>query len=154
MLVAEPLQLIFLLETVPRVDFFDFYRSILYMVIETFPNPNPERDYTIQHIQEEFTSTCPMTGHPDYAQVVFSYAPADCCIELKAMKLYLHSYRNKGIFFEAATNKIFEDFYATVQPKWVRLETIWKGRGGIRSNVVVEAQVDGYAGPKTVLMVR
>ncbi|MGB0418318.1 MAG: preQ(1) synthase, partial [Opitutales bacterium] len=92
--------------------------------------------------------------HPDYAQVVFSYAPAGCCIELKAMKLYLHGYRNKGIFFEAATNKIFEDFYATVQPKWARIETIWKGRGGIRSNVVVEAQVDGYNGPKTRLMAR
>lgn len=149
-----PLKLIFLLEAVLRVDFFDFCRTIPCMAIETFPNPNPKRDYTIQHIQEEFTSTCPMTGHPDYAQVVFSYAPADCCIELKAMKLYLHAYRNKGIFFEAATNKIFEDFYAAVQPKWARLETIWKGRGGIRSNVVVEAQVDSYAGPKTSLMVR
>ena len=63
------------------------------------------------------------------------------------MKLYLHGYRNKGIFFEAATNKIFED-YATVQPKWARIETIWKGRGGIRSNVVVEAQVDGILGLK------
>ena len=82
------------------------------MDIETFPNPNPERNYTIQHIQEEFTSTCPMTGHPDYATVVFSYAPDEVCIELKAMKLYLHSFRNKGIFFEAASNQIFEDLYA------------------------------------------
>lgn len=119
------------------------------MEIETFPNPSPERDYTIQHIQEEFTSTCPMTGHPDYATVVFSYAPGEICLELKSMKLYLHSFRNKGIFFEAATNKIFDDLYGAAKPRWARLETIWRGRGGIRSNVVVEAQAEGYKGPKT-----
>lgn len=90
-----------------------------------------------------------MTGHPDYATVVFSYVPDQCCIELKAMKLYLHGFRNKGIFFEAATNQIFEDLYAVTKPRWARLETIWRGRGGIRSNVVVEAQQDGYEGPKT-----
>lgn len=121
------------------------------MEIETFPNPNPERDYTIQHIQEEFTSTCPMTGHPDYATVVFSYVPDKVCVELKAMKVYLHEYRNKGIFFEAATNKIFEDLHQTVQPKWARLETLWRGRGGIRSNVVIEDAQEGYVGPKTTV---
>ena len=119
------------------------------MEIETFPNTNQERDYTIQHVQEELTSTCPMTGHPDYATVVFSYVPNKLCIELKAMTLYLHSYRNKGIFFEAATNTIFEDLYAVTRPRWARLETIWRGRGGIRSNVVVEDQQEGYRGPKT-----
>jgi 7-cyano-7-deazaguanine reductase len=119
------------------------------MEIETFANPNPERHFTIQHIQEEFTSTCPMTGHPDYATVVFSYVPDEICVELKAMKIYLHSYRNKGIFFEAATNKIFDDLYGALEPRWARLETIWRGRGGIRSNVIVESQQDGYDGPKT-----
>ena len=82
------------------------------MDIETFPNPNPKQNYIIQHIQEEFTSTCPMTGHPDYATVVFTYVPDQVCVELKAMKLYLHEYRNKGIFFEAASNKIFEDLFS------------------------------------------
>jgi 7-cyano-7-deazaguanine reductase len=119
------------------------------MDIETFPNPNPERNYTIQHIQEEFTSTCPMTGHPDYATVVYSYVPDEVCIELKALKLYLHSFRNKGIFFEAVTNQIFEDLNGAIQPRWSRLETVWRGRGGIRSNVVVEDQQDGYDGPMT-----
>lgn len=119
------------------------------MDIETFPNPNPERNYTIQHIQEEFTSTCPMTGHPDFATVVYSYVPDKVCIELKAMKVYLHSFRDKGIFFEAATNQIFEDLNQVIQPRWSRLETIWRGRGGIRSNVVVEDQQDGYDGPMT-----
>ena len=120
------------------------------MDIETFPNPNTKHSYTIQHIQEEFTSTCPMTGHPDYATVVFSYAPNEICIELKSMKLYLHSFRNKGIFFEAATNKIFSDLFTVTQPRWARLETIWRGRGGIRSNVIVEDRQEGYCGPKTV----
>ena len=120
------------------------------MDIETFPNPSPQRNYTIQHIQEEFTSTCPMTGHPDYATVVFSYVPDRLCIELKSMKLYLHSYRNKGIFFEAATNTIFTDLYAVTKPRWARLETIWRGRGGIRSNVVVEDQEANYSGPRTL----
>lgn len=121
------------------------------MDIETFPNPNLKQDYIIQHIQEEFTSTCPMTGHPDYATVVFTYVPDQLCVELKAMKLYLHGYRNKGIFFEAATNKIFEDLFAVTKPKWARLETIWRGRGGIRSNVIVENQKESYSGPKADL---
>ncbi|MFP4166935.1 MAG: preQ(1) synthase [Opitutales bacterium] len=116
--------------------------------IETFPNPFPERDYTIQHIQEEFTSVCPKTGHPDFATVVFSYVPDQLCVELKSMKLYLQSYRDKGIFFEAVTNRIFDDLCAATQPRWARLETIWKGRGGIRSTLVVETGQGEYAGPK------
>lgn len=120
------------------------------MEIETFPNPNPGRDYTIQHIQEEFTSTCPLTGHPDFATVVFTYVPDEVCLELKSMKLYLHGYRNQGIFFEAATNAIFEDLWVAATPRWARLETIWKGRGGIRSVVAVEDARDGYAGPRVV----
>lgn len=130
-------------------ELFKFTGHFPDMHIEVFPNPNPERNYTVQHVQEEFTSTCPMTGHPDYATVVFSYVPDKVCVELKAMKLYLHGYRNKGIFFEAATNQIFKDLHAAIRPRWARLETIWRGRGGIRSNVVIEDGQEGYAGPKT-----
>jgi 7-cyano-7-deazaguanine reductase len=92
-----------------------------------------------------------MTGHPDYATVVFTYVPDQVCVELKAMKLYLHEYRNKGIFFEAASNKIFKDLFSVTQPKWARLETLWRGRGGIRSNVIVENQKQDYQGPKAEL---
>jgi len=119
------------------------------MEIETFPNPNPERHYLVQHVQEEFTSVCPKTGHPDFATVVFSYVPGPTCVELKALKLYLQSYRNEGIFFEAATNRIFDDLLVAARPRWARLETLWKGRGGIRSNLSVESSEDGYDGPKT-----
>lgn len=131
------------------VDFREDTLMVPRMEFETFPNPSPARDYTIQHIQEEFTSTCPMTGHPDYATVVFSYAPDEVCVELKSFKVYLHGFRNKGIFFEAATNKIFDDLFTGLKPRWARLETIWRGRGGIRSNVVVEDQKEGYCGPET-----
>lgn len=119
--------------------------------IETFPNPNPNRDYLIQHVSEEFTSVCPKTGHPDFARVVLTFVPNDICVELKAYKLYLHSFRNQGIFFEAATNKIFTDIWELLNPKWMRLETIWSGRGGIHSNVIVEDAQAGYNGPKTPL---
>ena len=132
-----------------NVEFLKKQVTVLAMDIETFLNPNPERNYTIQHIQEEFTSTCPMTGHPDYATVVYSYVPDQVCVELKSMKLYLQSFRNKGIFFEAATNQIFDELDKVIQPRCARLETIWRGRGGIRSNVVVEDQADGYDGPMT-----
>lgn len=119
--------------------------------IETFPNPNPNRDYLIQHISEEFTSVCPKTGHPDFARVVLTFVPNEICVELKAYKLYLQSFRNQGIFFEAATNKIFADIWELLNPKWMRLETIWSGRGGIHSNVIVEDEQPNYNGPKTPL---
>ena len=118
------------------------------MEIETFPNPNTERPYTIQHVQEEFTSTCPKTGHPDFGMVVFTYVPAAECIELKAMKEYLQEFRNKGIFYEAVTNKILDDLVTVTQPQWARVETIWRGRGGIRSVLTIEHCPDGYTGPK------
>ncbi|MHC4994978.1 MAG: preQ(1) synthase, partial [Planctomycetota bacterium] len=78
-------------------------------LLETFPNPAPERDYTIEHVSEEFTSVCPKTGHPDFATVNLIYCPDETCVELKALKLYYQSYRNEGIFYEAITNQICDD---------------------------------------------
>ncbi len=115
--------------------------------METFENPHPGRDYLIQHIAEEFTSVCPKTGHPDFGTVVLTYIPAQLCVELKAYKLYLHDFRNKGIFFEAVTNKIMDDLCEVLQPRWLRIETIWKGRGGIRSVVRIEQAADDFDGP-------
>lgn len=115
--------------------------------METFENPNHGRDYLIQHIAEEFTSVCPKTGHPDFGTVVLTYVPDKLCVELKDYKLYLHDYRNKGIFFEAVTNKIMDDLCAELQPRWLRIETIWKGRGGIRSVVRIEQAAPDFNGP-------
>lgn len=115
--------------------------------METFDNPNPDGDYLIQHIAEEFTSVCPKTGHPDFGTVVLTYVADKTCVELKSYKLYLHNYRNKGIFFEAVTNQIHADLVEALNPRWLRIETIWKGRGGIRSVVRVETPKGDYTGP-------
>lgn len=108
--------------------------------IEVFDNPHPDRPYVIEHISEEFTSVCPMTGHPDYATVVLRYTAADRCIELKSLKLYYQSFRNRGIFYEDVTNEILNHLVAECAPRWMEVETRWTGRGGIRS--VIKARHD------------
>lgn len=106
-------------------------------ILETFPNPTPQRDYVIEHVASEFTSVCPKTGHPDFATVTLRYAPAATCVELKSLKLYYQAYRNEGIFYEAVTNKIADDLAAAMKPKWMTIRTDWTGRGGIRSTITV-----------------
>jgi 7-cyano-7-deazaguanine reductase len=107
-------------------------------VIETFPNPKPQRDYLIEHHVHEFTSLCPQTGQPDFADIWIRYVADATCLELKSLKLYLQSFRNEGIFYEDATNVILDDLVACCQPKWMVVESTWSVRGGIRS--VITAQ--------------
>lgn len=107
-------------------------------LLECFDNPNPGRDYLIEHVAEEFTSVCPKTGHPDFAAVTVRFTPDKVCVELKALKLYLQSFRSEGIFYEAVTNRIADDLEAAMHPRWMVVETNWKGRGGIRSVITVE----------------
>lgn len=107
-------------------------------LLETFPNPNPERDYTIIHTAPEFTSLCPKTGQPDFATIVLEYVPDKICIELKSYKFYLQSYRNDGIFFEAATNKILYDLTKICKPRYMKITAKFNTRGGIRSEIIVE----------------
>lgn len=107
-------------------------------LLECFPSPNATRPFVIEHTSEEFTSVCPVTGHPDFGNVVLTYIPGKVCVELKSLKLYYQSFRNEGIFYEAVTNRIADDLAKAMKPRWMRLETQWKGRGGIRSNIVVE----------------
>jgi len=83
----------------------------------TVPNPAPHRDYVIAHTQHEFTSMCPITGHPDFAVITVKFAPDKTCVELKSLKLYLHAFRNEGIFFEAVTNKICDDIGEALKPR-------------------------------------
>ena len=106
--------------------------------LEVFPNPNPGRNYVIEHHYPEFTSVCPKTGQPDFGEIVFRYVPDEVCVELKSLKLYLQRFRNEGIFYEAVTNRIMDDFVAVVQPKWVKVESQWTPRGGLNSNIIVE----------------
>lgn len=104
-------------------------------LLETFPNPAPKRDYVIAHTHHEFTSVCPMTGHPDFAHITIRYTPDKTCVELKSLKLYFHAFRNEGIFFEAVTNKICDDLGSALQPRKLEIVADWKARGGFTSVV-------------------
>jgi len=104
-------------------------------VLETFDNPRPGRDYEIEIIQPEFTSVCPVTGHPDFGTIRVVYIPADTCVELKSFKIWLQSYRNKGIFYEAATNEILDTLVEALAPKRMTVTGEFTARGGISTNV-------------------
>jgi 7-cyano-7-deazaguanine reductase len=106
--------------------------------IETFPNPNPERDYEIAFEAPEFTCLCPMTAQPDFATIRIRYVPDDKCVELKSLKLYLWSYRDEGTFHEAVTNKIANDLVAALDPRYLYVEGDFYIRGGIKTMVKVE----------------
>lgn len=106
--------------------------------LETFPNPRPGRDYEIQIRCPEFTSVCPKTGQPDFGEIHIVYTPDAACLELKALKFYLQSYRNQGIFYEAVTNKILDDLSAACQPRRMRITGAFTARGGITTTVVAE----------------
>jgi 7-cyano-7-deazaguanine reductase len=108
------------------------------MTIETFPNPRPDRDYDIDIRCPEFTSMCPKTGLPDFGEIRIQYVPDNACIELKALKYYLLEYRNKGIFYEAATNQILDDLVAACRPRRMTVTGAFTARGGITTNVVAE----------------
>lgn len=114
------------------------------MQLEVFDNPCPQRDYVINHRTGEFTSVCPKTGHPDFATVLLSYIPDKHCLELKAYKLYLQGFRNEGIFYEAVTNRILDNLVSACQPRWMRIETRWTPRGGIRSRISAEYHAKGF----------
>ncbi|MDP6372663.1 MAG: preQ(1) synthase [Vicinamibacterales bacterium] len=103
--------------------------------IETFPNPRPDRNYEIAIHCPEFTSVCPKTGLPDFGEIRITYVPDQQCIELKALKYYLIEYRNKGIFYEAATNQILDDLVATCRPRRMKVVGDFSVRGGITTSV-------------------
>ena len=106
--------------------------------LETFPNPRPERDYEIAIDCPEFTSMCPKTGLPDFGTIRIRYVPDQTCIELKALKYYLLQFRNQGIFYEAATNRILDDLVAACQPRRMTVTGDFTARGGITTKVTAE----------------
>jgi len=106
-------------------------------LLETFRSPS-DTPFVIEHVAEEFTSVCPKTGHPDFGAVTVRFMPraatdGGTCVELKSLKLYLHSFRQEGIFYEAVTNRIRDDLVELMAPLWMQIRTDWRGRGGIRS---------------------
>ena len=103
--------------------------------LETFPNPQPARDYNIEIVFPEFTSLCPKTGQPDFGTITFTYSPGPVCVELKSLKLYLQGYRSQGIFYENAVNRLLDDFVAACQPIRCRVQGEFSPRGGITTKV-------------------
>ena len=103
--------------------------------LETFPNPRPGRDYEISMECPEFTCVCPRTGQPDFATIRIRYVPAELCVELKSLKLYLWSYRNEGAFHEAVINRILDDLVQAVRPKTMTVVGDFNVRGGIHTTV-------------------
>jgi 7-cyano-7-deazaguanine reductase len=106
--------------------------------LETFPNPRPERDYEIAIRCPEFTSLCPKTGLPDFGEIRITYTPDRRCVELKSLKYYLLAFRNRGIFYEAATNQILDDLVAALEPRRIKVIGDFSVRGGIATTVTAE----------------
>jgi 7-cyano-7-deazaguanine reductase len=121
-------------------------------LLEAFPNPYPGRNYQIHMTTAEFTSLCPIGGietdaaelallkggAPDFATIEITYIPGDLCLELKALKLYLWSFRNDGIFYERAVNRILDDLSEKSSPRWMRIVGDFNVRGGIKSVIAAE----------------
>ena len=106
--------------------------------LETFPNPTPGRDYTIEFTCPEFTCLCPRTGQPDFATFRIRYVPDRLCVELKSLKLYLWSFREEGHFHEAVTNRILDDLVAAAAPRHMTVVGDFMVRGGIHTVVTAE----------------
>ena len=112
--------------------------------LETFANPAPQRDYAIRMRIPEFTCLCPKTGQPDFATLYLEYVADKSCVELKALKLYIWSFRDEGAFHEAVTNRILDDLVKATSPRFMRLTGDFGVRGGIFTHVVVEHRAPGW----------
>ena len=118
--------------------------------LETFPNPAPKRDYVVHLEIPEFTCLCPLTGQPDFASLVVDYVPDQLNVELKALKLYIWSFRDEGAFHEAVTNRIADDLVDALAPRFLRVTARWYVRGGIFTTVVAEHRKRGWKPPLRV----
>ena len=116
-------------------------------VLDTFPNPAPQRDYEIAFDCPEFTCLCPKTGQPDFAHFSIRYVPDETCVELKSLKLYLWSFRDEGHFHEAVTNRILDDLVKLTQPRFMEVKGDFWVRGGIGTIVTARFEKNGHAQP-------
>jgi len=120
--------------------------------LETFENPNQDRDYTIRIRIPEFTCLCPKTGQPDFATINIDYVPEESCIELKALKMYIWSFRDEGAFHEKVTNQMLSDFVAACDPRFMRVTAEFNVRGGVYTNVVAEHRNPNWVAPEPVYL--
>ena len=118
--------------------------------LDTFENPNPERDYTIHIDTPEFTCLCPLTGQPDFASIEIEYVPDQLCLELKSLKLYFWSYRDQGAFHEAVSNQMLSDLVDAIAPRFMRINAEFNVRGGVYTRIVVEHRADGWIASERV----
>ena len=112
-------------------------------ILETFPNPRPERDYEIAIECPEFTSVCPKTGLPDFGEIRIAYVPEARCVELKSLKYYLIEFRNRGIFYEHVTNQILDDLVALLEPRQMTVVGDFSVRGGLKTTVTASYTAKG-----------
>ena len=118
--------------------------------LEAFENPEPGRDYTIRIEVPEFTCLRPKTGQPDFAEITIEYVPDKLCVELKALKLYMWSFREQGAFHEAVTNEILDDIVKAISPNFMRIRAAFNVRGGIYTNVIAEHRNENWQAPELV----
>jgi 7-cyano-7-deazaguanine reductase len=123
-------------------------------LLETFENPQSDRDYTIRIDTPEFTCLCPMTGQPDFASIQLEYIAHQRCLELKSLKLYFWSYRDQGVFHEAVTNQILSDLVAAISPRFMRVSADFNVRGGVYTQVIAEHRAEGWVAPEPVILPR
>ena len=122
--------------------------------LETFENPQMDRDYTIRIDTPEFTCLCPITGQPDFATIQLEYVADQLCLELKSLKLYFWSYRDQGAFHEAVTNQILSDLVAAISPRFMRVSAEFNVRGGIYTQVIAEHRAENWVAPEPVVLPR
>lgn len=103
--------------------------------VETFPNQFPNREYEIEITCPEFTAVCPKTGQPDFGTIVITYVPAETCLELKSLKLYMFAFRDRGIFYEHSINTILDDLTGCCRPRWMKVVGLFNPRGGMTSKI-------------------
>ena len=118
--------------------------------LETFDNPRPGRDYTIRIDIPEFTCLCPKTGQPDFATLTIEYVPDQLCVELKSLKLYMWTFRDRGAFHEAVTHEILDHIVAAIEPNFMRIRANFNVRGGIYTNVIADYKKTDWEAPEPV----
>jgi len=121
-------------------------------VLDTFENPQPDRDYTIRIDTPEFTCLCPLTGQPDFANIQLEYIADQRCLELKSLKLYFWSYRDQGAFHEAVTNQILSDLVEAISPRFMRVSADFNVRGGVYTQIVAEHRAQDWVAPEPVIL--
>jgi 7-cyano-7-deazaguanine reductase len=112
--------------------------------LEIFSNPHPQRNYSIAISHPEFTSVCPKTGLPDFGTIEIDYVADASCIELKSLKYYFLSFRNRGIFYEAVINEILDDLVAACQPRFMEVTGEFTARGGLSSTIRASYRKEGF----------